>query len=276
MGKEEPMKKPGNRIRTWIAARPLSAVVVLAAAVLVAASLAAQTSLSDLWIRFSDGTVQTTAAHNCFNPADPADEMIRVGGVCIDKYEASVWSEPTGGTQYGIDFNDYPCGGNGQDCFGKIYARSVEGVQPSRFITWSQAAAALANSGKRLPHNIEWQMGVAGTPDDTNCNVSTDSVSDTGEFVNCVSNWGAHDMVGNLWEWVADWGPNIVCSTWLEVGDDTAAVLCGQGDTTSTGPPAALYRGGDFNSGTGAGPFAIASDLRPTVSASVMGFRGAR
>ena len=46
--------------------------------------LQAQTSLSDLWIRFADGTVQTTAARNCFNPADPADEMIRVGGVRVD------------------------------------------------------------------------------------------------------------------------------------------------------------------------------------------------
>jgi hypothetical protein len=32
---------------------------------------------------------------------DPADVMVRVGNLCVDVYEASVWSAPTGGTQYG-------------------------------------------------------------------------------------------------------------------------------------------------------------------------------
>ena len=39
-----------------------------------------------------------------------------------------------------------PCGDDGQDCQGLIYARSVRGVTPSRHITWFQAQAALANS----------------------------------------------------------------------------------------------------------------------------------
>ncbi len=28
-----------------------------------------------------------------------SDEMVKAGSVCIDRYEASVWSSPTGGTQ---------------------------------------------------------------------------------------------------------------------------------------------------------------------------------
>src|SRR5438874_617328 len=70
-----------------------------------------------------------------------------------------------GGTQYGVSSADYPCLANGNDCKGKIYARSVAGVTPSRSITWFQAQQALANSGKRLPTNAEWQQAAAGTPD---------------------------------------------------------------------------------------------------------------
>ncbi|MPZ91072.1 MAG: hypothetical protein GEU68_05495 [Actinobacteria bacterium] len=51
----------------------------------------------------------------------------------------------------GVSSDDYPCNDNGQNCKGKIYARSVAGVTPSRYITWFQAQQALANSGKRLP-----------------------------------------------------------------------------------------------------------------------------
>jgi hypothetical protein len=43
-----------------------------------------------------------------------------------------------------------------------IYAVSIPGVTPSRFITWFQAAAAARNAGKRLPSNAEWQATGAG------------------------------------------------------------------------------------------------------------------
>ena len=42
--------------------------------------------------------------------------MVTAGAVCIDKYEASVWSSPTGGTQSASTTDDYPCDDNGQDC----------------------------------------------------------------------------------------------------------------------------------------------------------------
>ncbi|HUP22385.1 MAG TPA: SUMF1/EgtB/PvdO family nonheme iron enzyme [Thermoanaerobaculia bacterium] len=250
---------------------------MLAAAVLLGAALEAQISLSDLWIRFPDGTIQTTAAHNCFNPADPADEMIRVGGVCIDKYEASVWSGPDGGIQYGVSVDDYPCSNNGQDCFGLIYARSVPGVTPSSRITWFQSQQALANSGKRLPTSAEWQMAVAGTPDDSNCNTSTNAVSNTGVLGNCVSDWGAFDMVGNLWEWVADWGDNAVaCTNWSSTyGGDFSCVGLGEAETNSH-LPGALFRGGHFGNGAAAGPFAVGGFFQPSDSGSDVGFRGAR
>src|SRR5207237_7649964 len=112
--------------------------------------------------------------------------MVKVGPTCIDRYEDSVWSKPNGGKQYGVSSADYPCNANGQDC-SHIYARSVKGVKPSRFITYFQAQQALANSGKRLPTNAEWQAAVAGTPDSSACNVNTIPAQNTGANAGCVS-----------------------------------------------------------------------------------------
>jgi hypothetical protein len=213
------------------------------------------------------------------------DTMVAAGAVCIDRYEVSVWSSPTGGTQYGATTDDYPCDDEGQDCkagsAGAIYARSVPGVKPSASITWFQAQQALANSGKRLPSNAEWQQAVAGTPDSSACNVyAAGAVANTGANAGCVSNFGADDMVGNLNEWVADWVPvSTACPGWGAVGtfssDDT---MCLSGASTTATGPGAPVRGGDFFNpiGSPAGPFSVSGSLRPSVSNSFIGFRGAR
>ena len=237
--------------------------------------------------KFPDGTVQTTASEivdPCANPHDPADKMILVGAVCIDKYEASVWSQPNGGTQYGVDSDDYPCSNNGQDC-DNIFARSVAGVTPSRFINWFQAQRALANAGKRLPTNAEWQMAVSGTPDpgtgggseDCHLNNFPAGPEETGERANCVSAFGHHDMIGNLNEWVADWGDEAAdCANWVNsgFGTDESCVGLGDGEPNSHFPGAAI-RGGFWNGGAGAGPFAV-DFVRPTGAGHAAGFRGAR
>jgi formylglycine-generating enzyme required for sulfatase activity len=224
-------------------------------------------------------------AANCSEGLAANDVMVRVGSVCIDKYEASVWSEPNGGIQYGVGAaDDYPCDDNGQDCT-NIYARSIPGVKPSANITYFQAQQALANAGKRLPTNAEWQTAVAGTPDPgtdndtTDCNVTEDGfpASDpvnTGSRPACVSRFGAFDMVGNVAEWVADWDEEAgVCGTWpAAYGSDFTCY----GDPTPSGFPGTPVRGGDFGSfGAGAGPFAVNSG-RPSSSLIWWGFRGAR
>jgi formylglycine-generating enzyme required for sulfatase activity len=215
------------------------------------------------------------------------DAMVAAGAVCIDKYEVSVWSSPTGGTQYGASSDNYPCDDEGQDCkagtAGEIYARSVPGVTPSRFITYFQAQAALANVGKRLPSNAEWQQAVAGTPDPGNspaaadCNTNSAGPSATGSRANCVSNFGAFDMVGNLYEWVADWVPaSTTCTSWSSEGtfssDDD---MCLSGASTTATAPAALFRGATYLNGAVAGPFAV-GDNYPSRSFSFIGFRGVR
>ena len=148
---------------------------------------------------------------------------------------------------------------------------------PSSNITWFQAQQALANSDKQLPTSAQWQAAVAGAPDSTTCNVSTGNVEKTGAETGCVSSWGVNDMVGNLWEWTADW-------TQQADGCDNLPATYGSdftcfGDSTPATPnrrPGALLRGGYFNSGPGAGPYAVTAGDDPSRSSTLVGFRGVR
>lgn len=220
-------------------------------------------------------------------------DAVRSGSTCIDKYEASVWEIPSGSTaviakikngtvtlaeltaagfQRGVSSDNYGagCPDTGNGCV-NFYAVSIPGVTPSAFLTWFQAAAAARNAGKRLPSNAEWQAAALGTPDGAPCIVSTGGPGLTGT-AGCVSDVGAFDMVGSLWEWVADWTPlSTTCVTSLfGTGDGN----CLAGASTTAGP-GALVRGGFFDVGTFAGVFAVGG-FTPSSAGSNIGFRAAR
>jgi formylglycine-generating enzyme required for sulfatase activity len=241
----------------------------------------------------------------------PPDAVVS-GTVCMDKYEASVWRVPNatttnaslvkkvqqgkataadltagGGTQLGIGLSeDYaPCADSGQNCADDIYAVSLAAVSPSANLTWLQAQAACKNARKRLPSNAEWQAAVIGTPDPgpdngtTDCN--TDSVFTavpTGSRTSCKSTCEAFDMVGNVWEWVADWVPRSTgCGGWRAAVSPTGDLQCLTGAAT-IGEPGVLVRGGYFFGGADAGPLALFGDAEPSTKSGngTIGFRCAR
>ena len=238
-----------------------------------------------------------------------SNDAVVSGTVCMDKYEATVWRVPDpqgankklvkkiqlgkatatdlangGATELGTAGDDYaPCADSGQNCSGDIYAVSLPSVTPSAYITWFQAQQACKNAGKRLPSNAEWQAAVAGTPDPgpdngtTDCNTNSSGMAEpTGSRSSCVSSDGAFDMVGNLYEWVADWVPrSTTCATWSAGVSPTGDDQCLAGAST-TGEPGALLRGGDFDDGADAGPLAVDGNGQPSYSDYVIGFRCAR
>jgi Sulfatase-modifying factor enzyme 1 len=238
-------------------------------------------------------------------------DSVKVANVCVDKWEASVWSIPSG-NQALIDkvrtgqetLDNLTMGGatelsavNTTHCdaplfpatfppngnwTAPVYAASVPGVHPTACITWFQAEQACALSGKRLLTNQEWQRAAAGTPDpgfddySTTCTIAGEP-SDTGSRAACVSQWGAYDMVGNVYEWVADWTQRAEgCTTWP--GDDYAGDYSCFGGAGTVHLPAALARGGYFGltGGVNSGVFDILGLDPPSYAVEGIGFRCAR
>jgi formylglycine-generating enzyme required for sulfatase activity len=233
-------------------------------------------------------------------PGGPPDQVVRVGtgptAFWIDRFEVVVTEGRFGGTPYGQSSADFPpvFPANGQWTSPR-YAVSFSGSSPTRYVTWFQATEACRLSGKRLPTGEEWLTAARGTRDPPiaddgatgRCRTMGSGPRLAGTGTDCVSGWGAQDMVGSLWEWTTEWHLSVATRTedtgdrpWLPAAahsdDVTVGVTSYVGATEALGAPgvpAAALRGGAFDRGPGAGVFSLGVYRGPLFAGNNVGFR---
>ena len=176
--------------------------------------------------------------HNMPNPGSCPTGMSyvdKLGGFCIDNYEASMPSANS--TAMGN-----PTNVTNRNAPGSMVAVSQSGVVPWVGISANSARTACTNAGKHLCTSEEWLAGAningafydlptgaatasvipSGASDATGCNTyeaaDCDGMSMNGSYVigtggdacntgnktSCKSAEGVYDMVGNVWEWTND------------------------------------------------------------------------
>ncbi len=212
---------------------------------------------------------------------------------CVDVYESSpgddcVYDNPQNADESTVNLSNSKC-----------KAVSKLGKKPWTNITMEQAKQACLNAGKRLPNVNEWYKSAVGTPDknggwnEETCNVAhnrEDGVAGTGSGMRCVSDVGAYDMIGNVWEWTSDIVNNGVLNN--QFLPDTGFVsevdfsgiahktdgfsnedFAGDRFWLDSSIEAGIMRGGYYGSETQAGVYSVYAASPPSFTGDAVGFR---
>lgn len=182
----------------------------------------------------------------------PADMVLVASRFCVDKYEGSLVEKLADGTTRPHSPYESP---SAQDGIVYV-ARSVAGVVPQGYISAAQAQSACNAAGKRLCQPVEWRAACSGSDgyafpygptrargkcndtgpapmvhyhlatmkrgwgraelNDPRNNQLEGGLAPTGSSAECVNDYGAFDMVGNLHEWTADRHGTFQGGYWLD------------------------------------------------------------
>jgi len=158
------------------------------------------------------------------------DDMVLAGRFCVDRYEAHLVELRPGGAASVHPHHLRPVAG------ASYVAANAKRVFPQGYISRLESEAACGVAGKRLCSRVEWQLACHGTAsppasaarrcnsgkehllalmfkqpfhydahfNSPELNKTAGFLAHTGEYEACESEIGAHDMVGNLHEWVSD------------------------------------------------------------------------
>jgi formylglycine-generating enzyme required for sulfatase activity len=231
----------------------------------------------------------------------------KLGGFCIDKYEASR-SDAT--------FCDNGNAWTG-DCENHYGSSSTPASVADRIpwvnISQTDASTACQAAGKHLCSSEEWMAAanlngqvydLDNTTTQNACIVdstlhclnhsgmdgeacNTGSNKDTNANSNCVSAEGVYDLIGNVWEWTSDVVDVNADSSdvgWNRPNDNVSPNLCGNttpsahygNDGVATGSTKvgrAVQRGGNWAVGSDAGLFCVRLYSGPGNTGSSFGFR---
>jgi hypothetical protein len=202
---------------------------------------------------------------------------------CIDRYEASTAADCTIKDPAGP--RDTETNLMTTDC----RPVSEVGRLPWRFVAREDAARLCTRAGKRLPSADEWYTAALDTPDEPCLRGGT--LRSAGTVSTCLSPHGAYDLVGNVWEWVADdvidgmWEGRLLPETGYVTQVDRAGIATVTSSSTAnraldhayfwsqTSGAYGMIRGGFYGSRADAGVVSVHAATPPSFTGEAVGFR---
>lgn len=202
--------------------------------------------------------------------------------ICVDQYEVSPAEDcpyPDPKTQIETERNTMA-----KNC----YPASVSGARPWTYVSLPQAQRLCSSAGKRLPTAEEWYRIALGTRAEE-CTVRESGTHNTGNE-RCVSDAGAYDAVGNVWEWVDE---TVVDGSYegrplpregyvTSVDANGVAITSGENPDELYGNDyvwtvdagvLGMIRGGFYNSAGDAGLYTVNASVPTSMATQGIGFR---